>query len=308
MIGAGFRLGEATAAERIARDRLTYEAWGERLTREQYLDRERILRQTAHGRLDMHTWVLRLPNDVVVASAETFRLPLLPAGAIEVIATVYVDRPLRGVKMGSRLMAALVASRREAGLDALILFSEVGTDIYARQGFKALPAPTRSWTQALAPLSEAIEPLVLDGLPEALAWRDRARQDRIDLRVTDTAFRWHWARTEFYAWVLGRPARSVIGARVGDVQLLWVPDFKHDVLRILDATGPAGADLEPAIAGALAEARMLGLPSVELWDDAASVLLTGGTPLERTDDIPMGISFTPRGELFLGPLSRASWA
>src|SRR4051812_26925324 len=143
--GAGFLLGEASAAEKVARDRLTYEAWGSGLTREQYLDRERILRQTDQGRLGMRTWVLRVPNGVVMASCETFRLPLLPTGVAEVIASVFVDSPLRGARMASRLMKALVAHRKAAGIDALLLFSEVGERLYAHAGFHALPMPTRRW-------------------------------------------------------------------------------------------------------------------------------------------------------------------
>ncbi len=122
----GFRLCEAAAGDKLTRDKLTYEAWGDRLTLPQYLTRERLLRASGHARSGLHTWLLRLPNGVVVASAETYRLPLTPAGALEVVASVFVERPLRGVSMATRLIDALVAQRREAGLDGLVLFSEVG--------------------------------------------------------------------------------------------------------------------------------------------------------------------------------------
>ena len=308
MIGAGFFLDEATAGERTARDRLTYDAWGGRLTREQYLDRERILRQTEHGRHAMHTWVLRLSSRVIVASCETFRLPLSPRGAIEVIASVYVERPLRGVKMASRMMEALVQSRREAGIDALLLFSEVGTEIYARAGFKPLPAPVRSWGNASGESVRPVEWLTRDDLGSALESREAVRDGRVDVRLTESVIDWHLERAAFYRQTLGLPGTDRIGARCGGVQAIWVPDFKNNVLRVLDATGPADVSLEPVIEAACRESAALGLDGVELWDDPVSARLQGGAVRLRDDDIPMGQAFSPIGELFLGAVSRACWA
>jgi GNAT superfamily N-acetyltransferase len=307
MTGVGFQLGEATAVERTARDRLTFEEWGSRLTQAQYLDRERVLRQTLHGQHDMRSWVLRLPNAVIAASCETFRLPLMPEGVIEVVATVYVDRALRGVKMASRLIDALIEARREAGVDGLVLFSEVGTDLYARSGFKLLPAPVRTWTEPPAHDAASVW-LSPDDLTTALQERSRIRSHLLDLRLTEPLVDWHLTRARFYARTLGVPMAPHLGARAGGVQLFWSPDFKCNVLRILDATGPAGASIEPAIAAAVNESRALGLGGVELWDDACSSQLVGGERRLRADDVPMGLSFTPRGELFMGPLSRTCWA
>jgi GNAT superfamily N-acetyltransferase len=306
-VAPGFFLTEASAAERTARDRLTYEAWGRKLTREQYLDRERLLRQTDHGRMAMHTWALRVPNGVIMATCETFRLPLLHNGAVEVIASVYVDPPLRGARMASRMISALVAHRREAGLDGLILFSEVGVDLYGREGFRLLPSPTRVWglSTETAPPVRVIRD---EELAEALDWRNRVREGRVDLRLLESIVDWHLTRAQFYAETLERPLSSIVGARFGDVQALWVPDYKSNALRVIDATGPAGASLDQVMAVAGREAAVLGFDRTELWDDAVSVNLTGGTELAREDDLPMGIAFTPRGELFMGPVSRACWA
>jgi GNAT superfamily N-acetyltransferase len=303
----GFLLTEVSAAERTARDRLTFDAWGTKLTREQYLDRERLLRQTDHGRMAMHTWALRVSNGVIMASCETFRLPLLHSGAVEVIASVFVDPPLRGARMASRMIEALVKQRREAGLDGLILFSEVGAEIYARTGFRLLPSPTRTWprSSAAAPLARGIRS---EELGEALEWRNRMREGRVDIRLLGSIVQWHLARSEFYAGLLGLPRSAVVGARFGDVQALWVPDYKNNALRVIDATGPAGALLDPIMSVAGREAALLGLERVELWDDSLSITLPGGVELPRDDDLPMGIAFTPRGELFMGPVSRACWA
>lgn len=306
MQGSGFLLGEASAPERTARDRLTFQAWGAGLTADQYLDRERRLRQTWHARLGMRSWVLKVPNNTVLASCETFRLPLAPGGVVEVIASVFVDRPLRGVGMATRLLDALVTHRREAGTDALILFTEVGASLYERSGFKRLPAPTRLVPAGPGGVDAA--PLPRSGLPAALAHRARLRGDGLELRLSEELVAWHLERAQIYAEAQGRPAAETIGARRGDAQLLWTADFKNGLLRILDASGPAGTNLEPLLEAAAAEARALKLSAVELWDDAHSLALPGGTRFSREDDLPMGLSLTPRGELFLGPLSRAAWA
>lgn len=307
MNGPGFQLGHATATEKLARDRLTFEAWGSRLSAAQYLDRERILRATEHGRLNMHSWVLRLPNGVVVASCETFRLPLMPQGAIEVIASVFVDRALRGARMASRLMEALIENRREAGIDALILFSEVGAKLYEHAGFKRLPAPTRL-ADARPMRSGGPKPLARDRLPELLALRNRFRDGRIDLLLNEAIVDWHLERARFYAGLLGTPALEHVGAHTDDAVVIWCPDYKNERLRLLEASGNPGAQLEPLLDAAAAQAHRMGLRAVELWDDAHSRPLGGLVSGERDDDLPMGLSFTPRGELFLGPLSRATWA
>ena len=303
MSGPGFLLCEAAAGDRLARDKATFESWGARLTLPQYLARERRLRATEHARQRMHTWLLRLPNDVVVASAETFRLPLSPAGALEVVASVFVERSLRGVGMATRLIDAIVAHRREAGLDGLVLFSEVGEGLYERSGFRRLPAPTRRW-----PARASSTPVGVTNASDLLLVRRRlARRDVLDLASDVELVDWHLTRSDFYRDVLDLSDASA-GAFTDDASLLWCSDAKAGVLRILDASGKPGASLTPLVDAAANEAARLGLSHVELWDDAHSLELTGGTLFERDDDLPMGLAFTPRGEVMMGALPRLAWA
>jgi hypothetical protein len=98
------------------------------------------------------------------------------------------------------------------------------------------------------------------------------------------------------------------GASTDDALVLWVADYKNGLLRLLDASGAPHADLSPLFDAAAHEAATLGLAAVEHWDDAHSLALAGPPATGRDDDLPMGLSFTPRGELFLGPLARAAWA
>jgi len=308
MRAPGFHLGQATAPERLARDRLTHQAWGDRLTAAQYLDRERTLRQTDHARLAMHSWVLRLENGVVAASCETYRLALHPGGAVEVIASVFVDRPLRGVGMASRLLELLVENRREAGIDALLLFSEVGESIYERAGFRRLPGPMRHVVARPCAVPSSVRRLTPDALPSVCDQRAHWREGRIDVALSDALLGWHRARSAFYAQALGRDDSAVIGVASDEAALLWAVDHKAGLLRLLEASGAPGGALEPLLLAAGDEAATLGLSGAELWDDDHSLTLTGGAAHEREDDLAMGLAFTPRGALFLGPLSRLSWA
>ena len=308
MRAPGFHLGQATAPERLTRDRLTQQSWGDRLTAAQYLDRERTLRQTDHARLAMHTWVLRLENGVVVARCETYRLALQPGGVVEVIASVFVDRPLRGVGMASRMLELLVENRREAGIDALLLFSEVGESIYERAGFQRLPGPMRHAVARPYTVPSSVRRLTIDDLPALRDRRERWREGRIDVVLSDALLEWHRARSAFYAQALGRDDSPVIGVASDDAAVLWAVDHKAGLLRLLEASGAPGSALEPLLLAAADEAATLGLTGAELWDDDHSLTLKGGAAHEREDDLAMGLAFTPRGELFLGPLSRLSWA
>jgi hypothetical protein len=209
--------------------------------------------------------------------------------------------------MASRLIDALVKARREAGLDALILFSEVGTELYETLGFKALPAPRRSWPAGWSAGAEA-ERAEREALSVLLEERRRLRADRVDLLVTEWLADWHLERARFYARVLRRPEPRHVGARANGCVAIWCADFKSDALRLLDLSGPPHADPAPVLAAAAREAKELGLERVELWDDGQSALLGPPGTEFRDDDLPMGQSFSPRGELFLGAFSRACWA
>ena len=60
----------ATDAEKIQRDHVTFPEWGTRLTLDQYLERERVLREHPFSR-GMRTWLLVDGGDVL-GSCETF--------------------------------------------------------------------------------------------------------------------------------------------------------------------------------------------------------------------------------------------
>lgn len=302
-----FLLTQARAGERLVRNRLTAPVWAGGLTDAQYLERERRLRQTEHGRLGMQTWLLKLPNDTTLASCETFRLPLLHGGALEVVASVFVEPALRRSGMASRLLRALVTHRRECGLDGLVLFSEVGAKLYERCGFRRRPAPTRR-VPASADTRTTATPIGRGRLGELIDRRNALREGGVELLLNEALVEWHLERARVYAEAFNRPPPDAVGAVDGDAVALWAPDHKNDVLRILEISGPDGANVDGLFAAAAAEAARQGLTTVEHWDDAHSARLDGPACCERTDDLPMAVPFTPRGELATGALSRLHWA
>ena len=78
------RLTKATAAQKIERDRLAHAEWGQRLSVEQFLEREARLRAHAFSREGMTTWLLVDERSAVLSSCETFRMESAKRGGAAV--------------------------------------------------------------------------------------------------------------------------------------------------------------------------------------------------------------------------------
>src|SRR5690348_7346079 len=125
------RLSIATLEEQRQRDHLTHDAWGEKLTAEQFVVREERLRAHAWPRADLTTWFLRDDDGAVLASCETYRMrSFLDGGAGEShgIASVYTEPRLRGRGYATQLMDLVLARVRDErpAAHAMLLFSDVG--------------------------------------------------------------------------------------------------------------------------------------------------------------------------------------
>jgi predicted N-acetyltransferase YhbS len=147
----------ATDAEKVARDRVTFPEWGTRLSLEQYLEREAVLRAHPFSR-GMRTWLL-LEGADVLASCETFdNVSCVGAdpGVTWSIASVYVEERHRGRGHATKLMDLVAEEASRQGVQACVLFSDVGTRIYERSGFVAVE-PAEDWV--MSPLASAPAPL-----------------------------------------------------------------------------------------------------------------------------------------------------
>ncbi|HLM71259.1 MAG TPA: hypothetical protein VK459_01150, partial [Polyangiaceae bacterium] len=140
----------ATDEQKIERDLLAHEAWGQGLSPEGFAERERRLRAQAWAREVMLTWLLVDEAGEILASCETFRMesalhqkdgdPI--AGSTYGVASVFTEPKLRGRGYASRMMALLPAAllARDPGALSIVLFSDVGPGIYARVGYVERPA------------------------------------------------------------------------------------------------------------------------------------------------------------------------
>jgi GNAT superfamily N-acetyltransferase len=290
----------ATDAQMVQRDALTYVEWGPLLTPEGYAARERRLRAHPWARADMRTWLLCTEDGAVLASCETFRTDSFlraPDGALVpgdsfAIASVFTEERLRGRGYATRLMDLLAAElERQPRTHAALLFSDVGPRLYARSGYRELPA----WDWHLSPAPGAPGESVDGLLGEADVARGLARMRRPDVPFffwpTPARLDWHLERGRIYVEHLGCSLPASCGATVGDSTALWglVGRSAELTVLMLDARSPA--DATALLEAARREASRSGLSRVVLWEepDLAPLLplVKGATRVAREGSLPM---------------------
>lgn len=293
------RLIRATDEEKRDRDRLAWQAWGAKLTEDQFLRRERLLRSHPWAASGMDTWLWRDDDGAVLSSCETFVGRSFFEGALSrsyAVASVFTEEARRGQRHASRMMDALVAQirRDDPAAHAITLYSDVGEAIYARSGFVALPARDRVFASCEGDPAQGVDEVIAEEAlkvppPPAtepfLLWPDAPQMD------------WHRARERFYAETLKRPRNGICGARVGESFAFWVADYKNEQLLILLLTEPTRAAIELLLIAARRTAYQLGLPRVVLWEDEGlTPALAGlsGESVPREGSLPMIVALHPR--------------
>lgn len=313
--------GEAQAPEAVvALDRLTYPSWGQGLSVEQYLQRERRLRAQPFCRAGLRRWVLR-DGDQVLASCETLESQLSQLGAggalrhgtAHGIASVFVEERLRGHGHASELLRRVHVELKQLGAGCAYLFSEVGPTLYEKLGYVARPLflrrfaavdPSREQPHNPAPWRFVQAGEVAALLAERYAHKNGGHSP-LWLQASPAQLDWHLHRGAFYAEVLKRRPVHSVGARAGEAFALWTPDWKGDprgLLRILMLYPgarllQAGARLEPrsteaadfrnVLHAARAAALEMGLAAVELWENPVSAAFLRGGAREVAGDVPM---------------------
>jgi hypothetical protein len=292
------RLVLATEAQKEARDLLTVESWGQGLSTDEYLRRERRLRALAVPRLDMRCWLLVDGRGHVLSSCETLTFPsLLRVDAAESwghsfgVASVFTEGPLRGRGYATRALDLLCETLlREPSAHAAVLYSDVGAAQYARSGFVARPAYDWRWPPAAAG-AESEAAFFGD---DALSWRWAARtvaEGRFVLHPTVDTFHWLLERERIYCEALGRPRPRACGAAVGNSLALWYAQPKDSRLWLcwLDAQDAKSA--RALVLAARVVARDAGLSEVRLWEEPdgppSPEGLEGGFREKRSGSLPM---------------------
>ena len=288
----------ASEAEKEARDRVTAEAWGEGLTLEGYLRRERRLRAVAVPRLDMRCWLLVDSRRRVLSSCETFTFPSLLRtesgeswGRSFGIASVFTEGALRGRGYATTALDSLCAALAgEPSAQAAVLYSDVGEAQYARSGFVARPA--FDWWWPAAPAGTASDAAFFS--EEALSDRWAAQPvlpGRFVLHPTADTLAWLLERERVYCEELGHPRPKACGAAFGNSLALWYAQPKDGRLWVHWLQSEDARSCRALVQAARVVARDAGLSEVRLWEDADGLPwpegLDGGRREQRTGGLPM---------------------
>jgi GNAT superfamily N-acetyltransferase len=289
----------ATVDEQRLRDQQTHDAWGEKLTPAQFVAREERLRSHAWPREALTGWFLRGDDGALLASCETYRMRSLldgNEGNSFGVASVFTEPALRKRGHATQLMDLVITRVRQdwPAAHAMLLFSDVGSALYERSGYRARPAtdllfpPLHGLPAADALLDErqALDAVAtLEPPPEPfVVWPSRQQLD------------WHFERARAYAALLSRPLLPHAGARIGDSLIVWGADWKHDRLQVLLLASARSHEAEALILAARRCAAAAELNELRLWyepwgfpgrDDL------GGDRVARRDSLPMLAPLAP---------------
>ncbi len=277
----------ADADEKRARDRLTYDAWGEALTPEQYLIREERLGAHAWARASMRWWLWRDDDGSVLSSCETYRMSSAvdgERGETWAVASVYTEPALRGRGHARAMMDALVARARAEGAQASTLFSDVAPAIYERSGYAVRPAEDLVFPPAQGDSARGVDSLTevvgeLEPYVDDFAvWPSREQLD------------WHLERGRTYAALLGRAALPSVGAKAGEGIAYWVADWKNERLMVLWLDAGNAYEAEALVQAARSVAAAAKLREVRLWAQPwpfPGRADLGGDRVRRVGSVPM---------------------
>jgi hypothetical protein len=283
------RLRKADDAEKEARDRLCHPVWGDRLTLDEFLARERGLRALPFARDRMSSWLCE-EGGQVVASCESFRMRSFAAGAPGVsygIASVFTEAVLRGRGHASRMMELVLAElARDPEAQAVILFSEVGASIYQRCGFVARPVRELVVTSEPGDAAAGVDALL--GVADLGATLAAAPvpDDPFVVWPTVEQLGWHLERERFYAQVLRRPRPAAVGARAGGSSIVWTAERKRERLVVQLLSTRSARDTAALLTAARRVAHQAGLAEVRLWAAPRPEGAPAGTEVDAAD-LPM---------------------
>ncbi len=289
----GVRLVVADEAQKRERDRLTHEAWGGKLTVEQFVEREARLRAHRWAGRNMTSWLM-VDGDhyQILSSCESFEMTSFldgRAGRTFGVASVYTEPALRGRGHAAQMMKLLVdaVGPHQAG----VLFSDVG-DYYARLGWRVVPsfeyvvAPSLNDSAAERLSGEEPERLSGDEIDQLWTSIDIPRS-RFIVWPSAEQLDWHRERERAYAELFGRAPLAHAGARTAGGVIAWAADFKNDKLVILHLHAFRREEPRALIRAAQQQAAKAQLSSVVAWDVLSHWPEDLGQRRPRSDSLPM---------------------
>jgi len=257
---------EGHILEKILDD--SYEIWHEGLTRSRYGRFYDAQRLTAWGAAHLDRWAL-VDGPAVLASAKTYALRgSLDGREIEItgIGAVFTQPAHRGRGHARALIEALIRRAADAGADLALLFSEIGTDYYARIGFSVVPTVEHCLAVAASDRHGAPATLIRAGHDrdlDAIAAMDRARAERFRFRLVRDRDLLAYAITKKRLLAgFGRPGVRELQFFVteeGTAAVAYVVVSAHDGVWTLESCGdrdPTGARI-----GAILQALIARQPA-----------------------------------------------
>ena len=279
--------------------RLTASVWGNRLTVDQYLERERALAAAAFAARGLRTWLFEDGAGEVLASCETYRMASEldgVRGETHGFASVFVEPRLRGHGYARSMIERVTAVLRAEGAQAAHLFSEVGTSIYEGAGFRARPIVARRWAAVAAPVAGVALAFGRGAAAEVLRGRLAVGADpRARFRIVLHAEQldWHWVRARAYHRFLAAERVSpdgLVGAVAGGGWVVWFADYRLETLLVLAVRPGTPEESAVLVEATRRAAAALGFAVAEHWESPATVL-PGGDVRPLDEEIPMLLPF-----------------
>lgn len=291
-------------------DRLTYAEWGSGLTDAQWIYREHEMGRTAWSQNHMRCWKWVHENGEVLSSFETYRMFTSSGKTIYGIASVVT--PPRHRKRGHASQMLTQGMKQIESEDprcqGFFLYSEVGSAIYERVGFKAVESFDYVLTpKRAASTRDAIKLITHDELTN-VTW---VCDPKDVIHVSADQLHWHFTRERVYremthAWRshynLYAGARNALG------EVIWFINHRLNVLQVLAVKG----DLSDELVAVMRDyGAQMGLTEIKLWstESLSTRSLTSLKAAEammrpRPDTIAMIRGMDPKDWL---PCSRSTW-
>jgi hypothetical protein len=182
----------------------------------------------------------------------------------------------------------------------MVLFSEIGTRLYASLGYRAVPS-----FDLLAPAHPGGG---VDAPAQVVTMRPPGPADTLLVARDEGQVDWHLERERFYGRVLGRPLPRRAGVALPGGSIGWTAYYKTGELQVLWLDGD-DATRRALLRAAQDEAAHLGLSMVRVWleqDAAWASAVPSARLVARDDEVPMFLPFVDGLERW-APIERAVW-
>lgn len=284
------RIIQANQQQRIERDHLTFEAWGERLSLEQFLQREQTLREMPWCKKFLTTWILEDERHQPLSSCETYESSsflanqgasksLIKKGKSLGIASVYTAPQFQKQGHAAKMISLLTDKIKTSpeNYHSIFLYSEIGAKYYEKLGFQLVES--KEWVLTAQEQDANFQETDESRLPRWITRGEFNQHPQIFLERPrplkySTQFciwpeaeqiQWHFKRQDLYQQFLKQAVSDKVGAQTNQSRVIWMADYKHDTLRILLIHAENADDAKDLLLAARKHAQSLDLHEVRSW-------------------------------------------